>query len=226
MTALAPTPELASLPAATRDARIMMLCDDAIQRLGDARDVEEVMGLRNAAEAFSLYTRKMKAAVEAQNQCQLVVLLAEARIGAELKAAQERGEVATQQAGRPVSVRAADTSPATLPDIGIPRQRAAEMKKLAAMGEPRIRAEVAAATRERRAPSRRRILDAIPSIARRPPECTQFTLWLRTGANLVPTLGSATAFRALLAEHRMHLPPQEVAMVSAFLSALATEAAP
>jgi hypothetical protein len=53
--------------------------------------VEETVGLRNAAEAFAVYTRTMKAAVEAQNQCQLVVLLAEARIGAELKAAQERG---------------------------------------------------------------------------------------------------------------------------------------
>ncbi|MEO3472502.1 hypothetical protein AAFN86_11590 [Roseomonas sp. CAU 1739] len=61
-------------------------------------------------------------------------VLAEVRIGAELKAAQERGEVATQAdhgAGIQASVRTADTRPATLPEIGIPRQRAAEMKKLA-----------------------------------------------------------------------------------------------
>jgi hypothetical protein len=79
----------------------------------------------------------------------------EARIGAELKAAQERGEVARRSPGNPQIVRAADDLPANHVDIGIPRQRAAEMKKLAAMGEPRIRDEVAAATRERRAPSRR-----------------------------------------------------------------------
>jgi hypothetical protein len=52
------------------------------------------------------------------------VALAEARIGAELKAAQERGEVATQANGRPISVGDADTYPATLPDLGIPSQRA------------------------------------------------------------------------------------------------------
>lgn len=56
----------------------------------------------------------------------------EARIGAELKAAQERGEVATRERGRPVNVRASDTfAPLTLPDLGITRQRASEMKKLA-----------------------------------------------------------------------------------------------
>ena len=67
----------------------------------------------------------------AQNQCQLVILLAEARIGAELVAAQERGEIA--QAGgdqRSINARASGNGPATLPDIGIPSQRAAEYKVL------------------------------------------------------------------------------------------------
>jgi len=60
------------------------------------------------------------------------LLLAEARIGAELVAAQERGEVA-QPGGdqRSINVRASDNGPATLPDIGIPRQRAAEYRALA-----------------------------------------------------------------------------------------------
>ena len=75
----------------------------------------------------------MKAAVAAKNECELVVLLAEARIGAELKAAQERGEVATRDDNlrRGAEVRSSDIGKATLPEIGIPRQRAAEMKKLA-----------------------------------------------------------------------------------------------
>ena len=78
------------------------------------------------------------AAVEAKNECELVVLLAEARIGAELKAAQERGEVAKQN--QPVSqyVQGADIPrPATLPELGIPRQRAKDMKDLAAAGTER-----------------------------------------------------------------------------------------
>lgn len=37
-------------------------------------------------------------------------------------------------AGIQASVRASDTRPATLPEIGIPRQRAAKMKNLAEAG--------------------------------------------------------------------------------------------
>ena len=60
-------------------------------------------------------------------------LLAEARIGAELTAAQERGEVAAQGANQ--HVRGPDIQAATLPELGIPRQRASEFKKLAKAGE-------------------------------------------------------------------------------------------
>lgn len=66
----------------------------------------------------------------AQGNTQLVVLLAEARIGTELKAAQERGENAKADGSthhRPQEgVRVGDTLPLTLSDLGIPRQRAAE----------------------------------------------------------------------------------------------------
>lgn len=60
--------------------------------------------------------------------------LSAARIGAELKAAQERGEVATRADGAAIRdhVHVPDkVAPPTLNDLGIPRQRAAEMKKLA-----------------------------------------------------------------------------------------------
>lgn len=80
--------------------------------------------------------RVLRAAMQAQNAAERVVMLAEQRIGAELKAAQERGEVATQaEHGRGIqsSVHAADTR-ATLPDLGIPRKRAAEAKALAELG--------------------------------------------------------------------------------------------
>ncbi len=71
-------------------------------------------------------------------------ILAEARIGAELKAAQERGELATQDR-HPGSVPNGNTAPATLPEIGLTRKQAMEAKRLAAAGEPAIRAEVQAA---------------------------------------------------------------------------------
>lgn len=69
------------------------------------------------------------------------MFLADARVGAELRKAQDAGQLATQER-HPNSVRASDTAPTTLPEIGIPRQRASEMKRLAEVGEPAIRAEV------------------------------------------------------------------------------------
>lgn len=128
--------------AVSRDGRIIDLCDRAITGLTEARTLDRVREIAGMAEAFAAYTRKMKAALEAQNAVQLVVLLAEAKIGAELKAAQERGEVARAGGDRQSNVRAADNGSASLPELGIPRQRAAEMKKLAAAGAARIRQEV------------------------------------------------------------------------------------
>ncbi|NKE47026.1 hypothetical protein HB662_19760 [Roseomonas frigidaquae] len=84
-----------------------------------------------------------------------MVLLAEARIGAELTAAQARGAVATQaEHGRGVqaSARASGTC-ATLAEIGIPSRRVSEMNKLAQAGEQAIR-EVAAAAGQGRGASR------------------------------------------------------------------------
>jgi len=121
---LALAQRLESLPAETRDQKIVDLCNGAIASLNEARSLDEVLGIRNTAEAFSTYACKLKCAVEAQAMTQLVVLLAEARIGAELQAAQERGEVAPNGGDRS-SVRSSDTAPATLSDLGIPRQRAA-----------------------------------------------------------------------------------------------------
>lgn len=77
------------------------------------------------------------------------MLLAEARIGAELKAAQERGEIARKHDNQhTVDVQTSDNPKATLSDLNIPRQRAKEMKDLAAAGTERIRDEVKRATEE------------------------------------------------------------------------------
>lgn len=167
--ALAIPSGLGGLPSEQRDARIVALCDEAIGQLQEARDVETVMGIRNFAEAFAVYARKYRAAVDAQNHCKLVVLLAEARIGAEIKAAQARGEVATAGGDRQTNVRNLDNAPATLPDLGIPRQRAAEMKALARKGEAAIRADVKSATDAGRTASRHAVLRGIPVITERPP---------------------------------------------------------
>jgi hypothetical protein len=64
---------------------------------------------------------------------------ADAGSGAELKAAQERGEVGAQ-GRRSDIVRGADEVTPAISEIGSPRQRAAEMKKLAKAGTAAIRA--------------------------------------------------------------------------------------
>jgi hypothetical protein len=58
MNALSTTADLSALPAGARDQRILALCDGAIHRLQEARDVEEVIGLRNAAEAKTVKARQ------------------------------------------------------------------------------------------------------------------------------------------------------------------------
>lgn len=133
-----------STVAPERDAQIMVLCDRAIADLGEARTIEEVRRIGDMASVFAAYTRKIKAAIAAQNATQTVVLLAEARIGRELTAAQERGEVSKR--GDNPNVRASDNQIATLSDLGIPRQRAAEMRQLADIGEDAIREAAQEAT--------------------------------------------------------------------------------
>jgi hypothetical protein len=219
---LAPSPALAPaslhhLPPAERDARIIDLCDRAIVDLSEARTLDQVREIAGMAEAFAAYTRKMRAALEAQNAVHLVVLLAEAKIGAELKAAQERGEVAERGANQ--HVRTADILPATTSQLGIPRQRAAEMKRLADAGEPAIRAEVAAASAEGRRASRTRIISTIPALAQRPPELTQLVLWLRNGAALARQV-DAQHLHADLARHNMTAPHADIAACRAFLASI------
>ncbi len=150
---------LATLPAAVRDARrIMSLCDTAISELGEARTLDDVLGIKNTADAFEVYARKLRASHEAQTACAQVTLLAEARIGSELRAAQERGEVTAHGANQHnEDVRGSDILPATFLEIGIPSQRAAEYRALAVAGTDAIREEVATATKEGRRPSGSRL---------------------------------------------------------------------
>jgi hypothetical protein len=121
----------------------------------ETRDIEAVRRIGAFAQAMAIYARKLKAAIAAQNHAQLVVLLAEARIGAELKAAQERGEVAKRGGNRGNQytggkVGTADFGKPGPEDLGIPRWHAAEMKRLAALGEEAITQAVAEATEEQR----------------------------------------------------------------------------
>ncbi len=222
--------DFASLPAAVRDHQIVALCDQAIDRLGEARTLEDVLGIKNVAEAWEVYTRKLDASTDAQIACTQVTLLAKAKIGAELQAAQERGEVAERGANQ--HPRASGILSTTLPEIGIPSQRAAEYKALADAGEAAIREEVTEAKAEGRRPSQKRIIDrakamskprstlkrSIPVVQDRPPEFLQAVAWLRTGAALIQQLGDPATLRQRLDGHRMALPELDARAIAAFLA--------
>jgi phage N-6-adenine-methyltransferase len=142
----APPATLDTLPPEARDVQIATLCDRAIADLREARTIERVQRIGAIAEALAVYARKIKAALSAQNTAQMVVLLAEQRIGAELEAAQERGEVAKRGRPKNENVVGADIFPATLPDLGLTRDRVAEAKRLAELGEDAITEAARAAT--------------------------------------------------------------------------------
>jgi hypothetical protein len=147
--------------AEARDVQIVALYDRAIADLREARTIEEVQRIGAIAEAMAAYARKLRAAMQAQNAAEKVVLLAEQRIGAELKAAQERGEVATRADGTAIRDHVPDgnkVAPATLPDLGLTRKRAAEAKALAALGENAITEATEEATKTGKRLSKRELL--------------------------------------------------------------------
>jgi len=182
----------------------------------------------------------------------LVVLLAEARIGAELKAAQERGEVARPGGDRMSNARTSDNAPLTLEAIGIPRQRASEMKTLADAGEIAIRVEVDTATKEGRKPSRSNIITEArkrkrvkhttkadrlrleksktrarpggkPANISRHDYHRQFILWLRNGAEIIAKLGEPKEFAEAMSAVDDTINTAHLAVVAGFLSQLNTE---
>ena len=89
-------------------------------------------------EAGRVYLAKHKAAQEAQDACARIVVLAEKKIGQEIIAAQQRGELATQQR-KPSTVPFGNgANPATHDDIGITRRQAFEFRQMAALSDEDI----------------------------------------------------------------------------------------
>lgn len=153
--ALAIPPALAMLPA---------FCRAAVAALAEAATLPEVQRIRGSAEAWAAYARRMGAARAARNECDRVMLIAEATIGAKIAEAQERGDLARADGSthhRPKEgVPAGNAFPPTLAQAGFTRKAAMNARRLAAAGLPAIHAEVDHATEKGRAPSRARILQS------------------------------------------------------------------
>jgi len=112
----------------------------AVARLAQAdRAIAEAITATDAvrlvanAAALAEWARAVKAGEEHERQAAVFVLRAKRNAGQRIAEAQARGEVATRQTGRPVSVGNDDTSPpATLAEIGVTRDESSEWKRLAA----------------------------------------------------------------------------------------------
>lgn len=124
------------------------LIDRARARLAEARSSAEVLEARAAAKAVLEYARLTKATRKAQADCFLIIKYAEMRLVEEVRAAQQRGELARHGGVRKgeikprtsgldraacesgISPRGSGTDPATLDEIGISSQRFAEWSEV------------------------------------------------------------------------------------------------
>src|SRR5512134_1217018 len=142
--------DVAQLPGAADrgSTNLPGLIDRARARLAEARTSAEVLEARAAAKAVLEYARLTKATREAQADCFLIIKYAEMRLVEEVRAAQERGELARHGGVRKgaikprtsgldraasesgISLRGSGTDPATLDETGISSQRFAEWSEV------------------------------------------------------------------------------------------------
>jgi phage N-6-adenine-methyltransferase len=158
--------DVAQLPeAADRGStNLPGLIDRARARLAEARTSAEVLEARAAAKAVLEYARLTKATREAHADCFLIIKYAEMRLVEEVRAGQERGELARHGGVRKsvIKVRTPDLDHATLDEIGISKQRFAEWSEVYdAGGTATIEEAVQAALGEGRAPTHADIQRAV-----------------------------------------------------------------
>jgi hypothetical protein len=143
-------------PALVHDVESLpALLARAGQRLLDARSSGEVLEAKKIAEAALPLARVTRAANETHGDCIRIISLAEIRMANEIDAGQERGEVATQERGRPVSVQGSGTSSAaTLDELGVSRQRLSEWREVRDAGPDVVESAIQEALDEGRAPTK------------------------------------------------------------------------
>ena len=174
--------DVAQLPRAANGGSTTLpgLIDRARARLAEARTSAEVLEARAAAKAVLEYARVTKATREAQADCFLIIKYAEMRLVEEVRAAQERGELARHGGVRKseikvrtpdldraasesgISLRGSGTDPATLDEIGISSQRFAEWSEVYdAGGTATIKEAIQTALDQGRAPTNADIRRAV-----------------------------------------------------------------
>jgi hypothetical protein len=103
--------DVADLPA---------LIESAMRHLQEAKGIEEVRHIRDIMEAARVYAAKHRAAVEAQNECALLVVLSERKIGEKIEEARANGDLLKRHETRQwVDPEKRGITPATLAEIGV-----------------------------------------------------------------------------------------------------------
>ena len=175
------------------------------------------------------YTAKHKAAQEAQDACARIVVLAEKKIGQEIIAAQQRGELARpgdQDRARD-NVPDGNVIPATFDDIGITRRQAFEFRQMAALSDEDI-VEVMAEAKDRGSPVRkadfkRKVEAKRPapnSLPPRPEHLITLSLLLKNLGNVVPQFMDHREAISLASRHGIEFDPEQVRSLVEFLASL------
>ena len=113
--------------------------------LAQCRKVDEAKGIRDQAAAIERYLRQQAASRDAQNDAAEIKVRAERRLGELLADQQETGARAKPgRPGKPSRDGTVSAAPATLQELGIPRQTAARWGEMAAIAEPRFEAHLRA----------------------------------------------------------------------------------
>jgi hypothetical protein len=211
-------------------SQLPALCDTAIRDLAEVKTIGECLQIRDVMEAARVYARKHKMAQEAQDAVTKIVVLAERRIGQELIAAQQRGELASRSDGYRFMERVAEDNslPATLPDVGIDRVSAYRFKQMADLDDEEIE-QVAAEARERGKPVAKadfkrkaaaKRQQPTPVVPPRPDHLNHFSLWLRNGARLVEQFADHREAMSLANRFGVFIDPEQVREIVEFLAAL------
>lgn len=115
---------------ASRPMREIELLEKACEFLAECKDLDEIKGLRDKAEALRAYAAQAKDSLAAQNAAAIIKVRAERRIG-ELTREMEKGT-----AGRPgkiVDNMSSISKHATLADVGLSSQDASRCEAIAAI---------------------------------------------------------------------------------------------
>lgn len=143
--------ELIRLPP---PSRVLATIEKERGELAAIVSVAEASTVQRRAAAILELTRRGKLDVPIQNAAAVYAAEAMARLADLIDEGQAKGEIATQEAGRPGSVPAGDTSPAKLKDLGLSRQTLLKARAQRDAGVPKLLREQAAAEAAKAKPKR------------------------------------------------------------------------